>query len=365
MRYNIIAGIGGIGKGMLFHTDTDAPLGRSESRLAELSGAKDYCKLHIVFHYVAALLARQATVYPIGFVGRDAHGAELLEELGTGGMELTYVGADPSLPTMVSVCLQYPDKETCNFTASNSACTLVTPEYARRCMGRIGIGPSAIVAALPEVPLESRVQALRYGTEKGAYRVLSVPASEAGAFLDSGALKDCDLLAVNLEEAAALVRRIGEKCEARAPAAPPAQTANNIGIDVKTLSLGLFRHLSGLSPGAALLVTFGRGGAYTVSANRAEYVPCLPAEAVNTTGAGDAFLGGVIAGLAMGMPFQKGSSDAAFGATPLASAAELGAACAGMSVEASDTIAKNIDRRSVSKRIDRLGCGRREWFLND
>ena len=41
LRCNKIAGIGGIGTGILFHTAINAALGRSESRLAELSGAKD------------------------------------------------------------------------------------------------------------------------------------------------------------------------------------------------------------------------------------------------------------------------------------------------------------------------------------
>ena len=53
LKYNKVLGIGGIGVGMLFHTDINETLGRSESRLVELSEAKDYCKLHIVFHYIA------------------------------------------------------------------------------------------------------------------------------------------------------------------------------------------------------------------------------------------------------------------------------------------------------------------------
>ena len=50
-----IIGTGGIGKGLFFLSHENEALGRNESRMAELSDAKDYCKLHIVFHYLSIL----------------------------------------------------------------------------------------------------------------------------------------------------------------------------------------------------------------------------------------------------------------------------------------------------------------------
>ena len=334
MRYDKIAGIGGVGMGMLFHTSNNATLGRSESRMAELSDAKDYCKLHIVFHYAAVLLTPHATVYPIGCVGKDANGDTLLDDMKQAGMDISYIAVDDKLPTMVGVCLQYPDKETCNFSASNSACNLVTPEYTVRCMDGIGIGGSAIVAAIPEVQVQSRVKALRYGREKGAFCVLSVPESEAGEFRESGVFDICGLLAVNEGEALALAPGEGEN---------------------RALAQRLYESLRIRNPGIMLLVTCGNHGAYSAHDGHIEYIPCYPAKTVNTTGAGDACLGGTIAGLALGLPFQKGKDDAVYGATPLSSAVELGAICAGMAVETADTIAKYVNRESIDARIRRGG----------
>jgi len=342
MKYNNILGIGGVGTGMLFLTDENAALGRSESRLAELSDAKDYCKLHIVFHYTAVLLAPSVKIFPIGYVGQDAYGTALTEEMRLAGMDTSCIAADKNLPTMLSVCLQYPDMETCNFTASNSACNLVTPEYAQACMERIRIGASSIVAAIPEVRVESRISALRYGKAKGAFCVLSVPESEAGDFKASDAFQNCGLLAVNLNEALTLAPGEGD----------PRATAQR-----------LYEYVKPKNPNVMLLVTCGKHGAYTAWNDKIEYVPCFPAEQVVTTsGAGDACLGGAMAGLAMGLPFQKGRDDFGFGETPLSSAAELGTICAGMAVETADTIAKHVNAGSIDERIERHGWKREEWF---
>ena len=342
MRFNKVLGIGGIGAGLLFLTDNNATLGRSESRLMELSEAKDYCKQHIVFHYIAELLCPTAKVYPIGYVGNDAHGASLLEEIDAVGMDTTYICTDSSLPTMLGVVIQYTDKETCNFTASNSACNKVTPEYVEKCMDQIGIDSSTIVAAIPEVRVESRLHMLRCGKEKGAFTCLSVPESEADAFKDAKIFKCCDLLAVNYNEALAL--------------SPGAE-------DEKATVKRLYTCLKEYNAEIMLMVTCGKSGAFSAYKDRIEFVPSLPAKALVTTGAGDACLGGAIAGLAMGLPFQKGHDDKSFGETPLLSALELGTLCAGMAVEVADSIAKHVTAENILKRVNKHGWKKEDKFL--
>ena len=334
MSYNKIAGIGGIGKGMLFLTDINETLGRSESRLAELSDAKDYCKLHIVFHYIAALLTDRAKVYPIGCVGADAYGTELLNLMRGASMDIAHVTVVDDLPTMIGVCLQYPDKETCNFSASNSACSLVTPEYAIEHLDMIGVDSSTIAAFIPEVSVESRIAALRHCKDKGAFCALTIPESEADAFKSSGIFALCDLLALNENEALKLL---------------PDKSGANDFVD------RLYDYLYIQNPKIMLMVTCGKRGAYTAHDGRTEFVPCYPANAVNTTGAGDACLGGTLAGLALGLPFQKGRDDAEYGGSPLSSAVELGVICAGMSVETADTIALHVNAESIGARIIRGG----------
>jgi len=329
-RFTKLLGVGGIGKARLYITDVDATLGRSESRPVELSPAKDFCKLHIVFHYAAVLSAGRLDVRPIGYVGADADGAELIRDMAKAGMDVSGVAADDTLPTMTGVCLQYPDKETCNFTAVNSACNLVTPAYALAHAERIGLDGASVAAALPEVQAESRIAFLKFAKKKGAFCVLSVPESEAKIFKNAGAFAYCDLLSVNHEEALALTGRSGSH---------------------EAAAMDLYKILCAYNPQMTLLVTCGKSGAYSVIKNRLEFIPPLPARAVNTTGAGDAFLGGFLAGLAAGLPVQKGADDVFYGESALTNAAELGAVCAGMAVESADTITESVDLKSIRERV--------------
>ncbi len=131
-------------------------LGRSESRLVHMSPARDYCKLHIVFHYIAALIGKQTEVYPLSYVGQDTMGEELLGEMRLAGMHTEYIGRSEELRTMLSVCLQYPDKEGCNMTVINSAASRVTPEYIRSSMEALSVDANTLVAAIPEVSAESQ-----------------------------------------------------------------------------------------------------------------------------------------------------------------------------------------------------------------
>ena len=55
-RYDVVVGTGGIGSGIFLALEGNRTLGREESRPAELLDQRDYCKLHIVCHYVQRLL---------------------------------------------------------------------------------------------------------------------------------------------------------------------------------------------------------------------------------------------------------------------------------------------------------------------
>ena len=340
-KYNKIVGTGGIGVGMLFHSEAMETLGRSESRMVILSDAKDFCKQHIVFYYAAVLAKGFSEIYPIGFVGNDANGRNLIAEMQREGMNTSFVGVCKDEPTMISICLQYPDKEGCNFTSSNNAAVHVTPGYIEECLDNIGIDGQSIVAAIPEVSVESRIEMLRRGRLHQSFNVLSVPAAEAEFF--SEAFSMVDLLAVNEEEAQAILH-----CDLRG----------------EELAVTLYQMMKEKNAKISLLVTCGGRGAYSAAEGNIEFIPPLPGSAVNTTGAGDAFLGGTLAGIARGLPFQKGHSDSCFGETALGSAAELGALCAGMAVETKDSIAFEVTPKTIYNRIQEHNWRAEEWFIN-
>ncbi len=333
-KINKVIGCGGVGKGLLFHSTVNETLGRSESRLVTLSPARDYCKQQIVFYYIAAFLKGKAEVFPIGAVGEDSLGEELIAQMKVQGMNVHCMKKIKGSPTMLSICLQYPDKEGCNFTAENSAAGEVTPEFIEAALEEIGIDENSCLIAVPEVRIESRICMLKKGKERGAVCVLSVPASEAEEFERSGIYSACDLVAVNEEEARAMT---GNPESGR------------------SLAKDLLEYLQKWNPGVAVCVTLGKMGAYCGKRDRIEFVPAFPAEAVNTTGAGDAFLGALVSGLVLGLPFLKGYEDKQFGETKLFSAPELASVCAGMAVEEEDSIAENVNLFSVCKKIEESG----------
>ena len=81
-RFQCMIGVGGIGIGKFFALNGNHTLGREESRLGHFLNQRDYCKLHIISHYVQTLLGPQFVTIPVGKVGDDEWGHTLLEELG-------------------------------------------------------------------------------------------------------------------------------------------------------------------------------------------------------------------------------------------------------------------------------------------
>ena len=70
-RYRAMIGVGGIGAGSFFALEGDHTLGREESRAGRFLDRRDYCKLHIVSHYVQTLLGLIFSTIPVGRVGDD------------------------------------------------------------------------------------------------------------------------------------------------------------------------------------------------------------------------------------------------------------------------------------------------------
>jgi len=183
-RYDRIVGVGGIGAGLFFALEGSHELGRDESRPARLLDIRDYCKLHIVAHYPAALLGARPTgrpfhVVPVGAVGADETGRRLREEMEAVGMDTALVRVAPQRPTLLSVCFQYPDGSGGNITTSNSAAAALRPEDLDGVAGLLDARTVAL--ALPEVPLDVRHALLRRAGEAGALRVAALASAEVAA----------------------------------------------------------------------------------------------------------------------------------------------------------------------------------------
>lgn len=315
---------GGVGKGILFRCRSAKTIGRNESRMAELTDSKDYCKMHITAHYLSKLLSPDIPVYAVGKVGDDANGKELASQMIDVGIKTNWLKTSPSSPTMLSVCFQYPDKSGGNLTADNSACGEVTPEFVLDALKNIGVDDNTMVIALPEVPLEARLAMLRYGFIHGAFCVCSNNSFEMPDFAKTDIAESCHMLAMNEEE---LMSYAGIY----------------LHDDKKDISLAINILLSRY-PHLILWITFGAAGSMLVSNKyHVEYPTLHDVNVVNTGGAGDASLAGLITGMIL-----YSSNDS------LCEAGQLGMLLGGMSVESPDSINNNICWDSLKQRQQKI-----------
>ena len=205
MKFDWIAGTGGIGKGEIFRLIGDATLGREESRSAVLTDYRDYCKLHIILSYVARFNRGKRPVFALGKTGSDERGRQLQKEMKKIGLDTRYV-RESAAPTKYSVCFLYENGDGGNITSCNDACEQVTEEELISDLNEVltEYGNRGIVLGAPEVPLRARLGLLKRAKEAGCMTVCSVLAEEAENFLSLKGAAVCDLLAVNADEAAAI-----------------------------------------------------------------------------------------------------------------------------------------------------------------
>jgi ribokinase len=317
LRYRALVGTGGIGSGVFFALSGSRTLGREESRGGRFLDRRDYCKLHIISHYVQTLLGPEFETIALGKVGDDEVGSRLLAEMREGGLNVEHVERCPDQQTLYSFCFMYPDGSGGNLTTDDSASSKVEAGFIEEAEGEFSrYAGGGIALAAPEVPLEAREAALDLGSRYQFLRAASFTSEEMGAAAESGLLRKVDLLGVNLEEAAAgggLTLTEGE------PVARVVEQA--------------VERLTRVNPHLLVSITAGTRGSWTWDGRSLTHMPKCDVEPVSCAGAGDAHLSGLIVGLAAGLS--------------LAQAHELAALVAGLSVTSPHTINKEIGRGTL------------------
>jgi sugar/nucleoside kinase (ribokinase family) len=322
LRYRSLIATGGIGSGTFFAFNGDHTLGREESRSGRFLDTRDYCKLHIIAHYARVLLGSSFTVLPVGRVGDDERGETLLREMEEVGLDLRYVGRSSVNPTLNCLCFVYPDGSGGNLTVDDSACSEVGPACIDDAEPEVAAFAAAgMVLAAPEVPLAARRRLLDLGTRHGSLRIASFTSGEIPGARATGMLEQVDLLALNVDEAAALA-------EVDA-GLPPAEIAGAARGAVRAVS----------SPMQAA-ITAGAHGSWVWDGDAMDFLPAHPVEARGTAGAGDAHLSGILAGLAAGLPLRE--------------AHHLGALAGAVSVTSPHTINPDLEGSSLGSLADDL-----------
>jgi ribokinase len=250
----------------------------------------------------AAKLGARVTM--AGCVGTDAFGAAL-----TAGLRAEGIGTDTVVPVVgpTGTALITIDAEGANtivvISGANAACDATLVDRALASVG----GPG-ILLLQNEIPADVNAHAIRVAHASGWFVILN-PAPAAP--LVPELLPLVDIIAPNETEAAAIT---------------------GLGVSGRADALAAARHLVARSA-RGVLITLGGDGALYCDPSRRLHCPTIAVQAVDTTAAGDAYIGALGAALAAGrgLPESLGFAAAAaalsvtrLGAQPsLASSAEL------------------------------------------
>jgi ribokinase len=222
-----------------------------------------------------------ARVAFVGAVGADDFGVAARAALEAEGIDTGHL-ATVDRPTGVALIMV--DERAENLIAvAPGANAAVTPAAAEAALAALGLGPRDVVLACREIPPATVAATLTAARVAGATTVLN-PAPADG--FDPAGLDHVAVLTPNETELAVLA----------GPGAP-ADAARRLLADHPGLG--------------ALLVTLGAAGALVVARDwPPATIPATPVSAVDTTGAGDAFNGALVAGLAAGLALPAAARQA-------------------------------------------------------
>src|SRR5215212_3888197 len=237
----------------------------TDARLATHNGGKGANQ-----SAAAALLG--ASVAFLGRVGDDGFGGPLVRSLSDKSVDTTLVQEVPGSSTGAAFITVTPDGENA-ITVAPGANRSLTPEDADAASGKIG--DSRVLVAQMEIPVQTVLRAVELADEEGTRALVNLaPPIEVPPEL----LGRLDPLVVNEHEAAFL---LGSKVE---------------GVDG---ALSAAPELLSLGPRSAV-VTIGEDGAVLAEGEAVDHLPAPEVEVVDTTGAGDAFVGALATQLARG-----------------------------------------------------------------
>ena len=232
----------------------------------------------------------------VGAVGDDRFGEDAQGALQAEGVDVSAISLLEKEATGVALILV--DEAGDNLiSVAPGANALLMPEAIGPALQRIGIHAGDVVLVSHELQTATAREALRLGRAMGARTVFN-PAPADG--VDRSVLGAADIITPNRGELVALVAAEGRRSgRARADGPIP-------GADIVEAARGLLEASDdGPGVGQAVVVTLGAAGALVVTADSTIDVAARKVDAVDTTGAGDAFNAGLAAAIAEGRSLEE------------------------------------------------------------
>ncbi|WP_097028359.1 ribokinase [Clostridium peptidivorans] len=214
-----------------------------------------------------AVAARRlgANVYMIGKVGNDDNGHKLVEALKDDDVNLEYLYTDEKEPTGTAI-IPVDDEGNNSIIVVSGSNMAITSEEIKK--SEKAIVNSKVLIAQFETPVERSIEAFKMAKENGVITILNpAPARKVPEEL----LKYTDIIAPNETEAYELT---GIKVDSEDKIKEASKTFLDKGVKF-------------------VIITLGERGAALVSKDEFCIVPAHKVKAIDTTAAGDSFIGGV------------------------------------------------------------------------
>jgi ribokinase len=245
----------------------------------------------------AARLGIQVSM--VGRVGRDTFAGPLLDNLAVAGVDHTFVTQDSEAATGVALIV-VDDAGQNSIVVASGANARLTPADVDEAKTAIA-GADALLLQL-ESPLETVTRAAEVARAHGVTVILNPAPARS---LPAGLLSLVDVLIPNESETALLTGLpVGDQSQTEAAA-------------TALLDLGV----------GTVILTLGERGAMLAQAGRMELCPAFAVVPVDTTAAGDAFVGGFAVALAEGRALAEavrwGNATGALATTKLGAQSSL------------------------------------------
>jgi ribokinase len=215
----------------------------------------------------------------IARTGTDDRGKRMLDQLTGEGVDVGYIRRDDAAPTGVALIMVDRSGEKQILTAPGANRRLTEDDVAA---AKETVASAKVLLAQLEVPLPAVALALRLAR---AARVKTVLDPAPAVPLPDDVLQLVDLIRPNASEA---------------------ETLTGVPVHDRTSAARAARVLLKRGVGAAV-VQAGEAGNLLVTPDDERFLPKIPVESVDATGAGDAFA----AGLAVGLAEQRSLAEAA------------------------------------------------------